>query len=459
MDLPLAITVTSFLAGVFVVLSIWQRSVARAQDRRAEQQFQGDHGRPAGRAVAQHPQINPYRCLGCSSCVRACPEHGALAVVHGRARLVHPSRCVGHGYCEQACPVGALTVGLGDVSDRSDLPILTPEMETSLPGVFMAGELGGIALIRNAIEQGRFVIEVITRRLRKAGVTPGGTDPTDVLIVGCGPAGISAALKATECGLSYVVIDQDSLGGTVRRYPRNKLTMTHPVDLPLFGRMKRTQYTKEELIELWGGIFEQTGITLQSGVKFTGLAHATDGTLLVETSGGTIHCRYLILALGRRGTPRRLRVPGEESEKVLYELIDAASHSNEDILIVGGGDSAVEAAVALAAQQGNRVTLSYRREAFFRIKEKNRQHITALEEKGRVQVVLNSQVTRIAEGQALLEVRTGDQAQEQVVAADYVYVLAGGEPPYPFLKQIGIRFGGEPETKSVPHTKSVETSV
>ncbi len=461
MDLSLAITVTSFLAGVFVVLGIWQRSVTRAQDRRADPQFQGEHGHPAGRAVAQHPQINPYRCLGCSCCVRACPEHGALAVVHGRARLVHPSRCVGHGYCEQACPVGALTVGLGDISDRSDLPILTSEMETSVPGVFMAGELGGIALIRNAIEQGRFVVEVIVRRLRKFDVTPGGADPTDVLIVGCGPAGISAALKATECGLSYAVIDQDDLGGTVRKYPRNKLTMTQPVDLPLFGRMKRTQYTKEELIELWGGIFEQTGITVRSGVKFTGLAHAADGTLLADTSEGTVHCRYLILALGRRGTPRRLGVPGEESERVLYELVDAASHSNEDILVVGGGDSAVEAAVVLAAQAGNRVTLSYRREAFFRIKEKNRQLITALEEEGRVRVVLNSQVTRIEERRAVLEVRAGNQAQEQTVAVDYVYVLAGGEPPYPFLKRIGIRFGGEGESEaaSVPHTKSLETSV
>lgn len=443
MDWPLAVTVTSFLSGVLVVLGLWQRSVTRAQDRHIAEQIQESGGTRANQPVAQHPQINPYLCLGCSSCVRACPEHGALAVVQGRARLVHPSRCVGHGYCEPACPVGALTVGLGDTSNRTDLPILTAELETSVPGVFMAGELGGIALIRHAIEQGSRVVEVILRRLQKDGIKPGGQEPVDILIVGCGPAGISAALKATQHRLSCIVVDQNDIGGTVRKYPRNKLTMTQPVDLPLFGRMKRSQYTKEELIALWENIFTETGIEVRSGVKFTGLDRASDDTLLADTSAGTLHCRYLILALGRRGTPRRLGVPGEESEKVLYELTDAASHRGEDILVVGGGDSAVEATVALAAQPNNRVTLSYRREGFFRLKEKNLGRITALQDDRRVQILLNSQVQRIDEGSAVICVREGDENREVTVAADYVFVLAGGEPPYPFLKSIGIRFGGE----------------
>ena len=456
MDWPLAITVTSFLTGTLVVLGFWQRCVVRAQECHLEQQAQEGRDHGEGHPVAQHPQINPYRCLGCGCCVRACPEHGALAVVQGRACLVHPSRCIGHGYCEQACPVGALTVGLGDTSQRSDLPILTPESETSVPGVFMAGELGGIALIRHAIKQGSRVVETISGRMQNEGVTPGGADPVDVLIVGCGPAGISAALKATECGLSCAVIEQNDVGGTVRKYPRNKLTMTQPVDLPLFGRMKRTQYTKEELIQLWETIFSETGIEVQAGIKFTGLARTSDGTFRVETSEGTLSCRYVILALGRRGTPRRLGIPGEESERVLYELIDAADHSDEDILVVGGGDSAIEAAVALAVQPGNRVTLSYRRDGFFRIKEQNRQRITALQEDRRINILLNSQVTRIEDGHAVVGVREGDEMRPVTLAADHVFILAGGEPPYPFLKGLGIRFGGEAETPPDQRVPSAE---
>jgi len=448
MDWPLAITVTSFLTGTLLVLGVWQRCVVRAQERHFEQQSQEGRGQGEGRPVAQHPQINPYRCLGCGCCVRACPEHGALAVIQGRACLVHPSRCIGHGYCEPACPVGALTVGLGDTSQRSDLPVLTPELETSVSGVFMAGELGGIALIRHAIEQGSRVVETILRRMQDEGVTPGGAGPVDVLIVGCGPAGISAALKATECGLSCAVIEQNDVGGTVRKYPRNKLTMTQPVDLPLFGRMKRTQYTKEELIQLWETVFSETGIEIQAGIKFTGLERTSDGTFRAETPEGTLPCRHVILALGRRGTPRRLGVPGEESETVLYELMDAADHHDEDILVVGGGDSAIEAAIVLAAQPGNRVTLSYRRDGFFRLKEPNRRRIMALQNEGRVDIVLNSQVTRIEEGRATVDVREGDETRAVTLAADYVFILAGGEPPYPFLKGLGICFGGDVETAS-----------
>ncbi|UCD52680.1 MAG: NAD(P)-binding domain-containing protein [Phycisphaerales bacterium] len=456
MDWPLAITVTSFLTGTLVVLGVWQRRVVRAQERHFEQHSQEGRGHGEGHPVAQHPQVNPYRCLGCGCCVRACPEHGALAVVRGRACLVHTSRCIGHGYCEQACPIGALTVGLGDTSHRSDLPILTPELETSVPGVFMAGELGGIALIRHAIEQGSRVVETILRRMQDEGVTPGGDDPADILIVGCGPAGISAALKATERGLSCAVIEQNDVGGTVRKYPRNKLTMTQPVDLPLFGRMRRTQYTKEELIRLWETIFSKTGIEVQAGITFTGLEQTSDGTFRAETSEGTLSCRYVILALGRRGTPRRLGVPGEESEKVLYELMDAADHHDEDILVVGGGDSAIEAVIALEAQTGNRVTLSYRRDGFFRLKEQNRRRIMTLQNEGRVDILLNSQVTRIEEGSATVDVREGDESRTVTVAADYVFILAGGAPPYPFLKGLGIRFGGEAEAASDRRAESTE---
>ena len=452
MNWPLTIGITTFLCAVFTVLGHWHRSIQTAHDRQLAKKINDAQKQGSNRALTQHPQIDRNRCLGCESCVRACPEKGVLALVEGRSCLVHASHCVGHGCCELVCPVGALTVGLGDTSSRSDIPILSDSRETSVPGVFIVGELGGMGLIRHAIAQGTQVIETIADLLRTQNINLGTADPLDVLIIGSGPSGIAAGLRAHELGLSYAIIDQDDIGGTVRKYPRNKLTLTQPVDLPMYGRMNRTQYTKEELIELWEGILHEARIEVQSGVKLTDLDQCHDGTLSATTSAGIIHCRNSVLALGRRGTPRRLGVPGEASERVLYQLADAADYSHQNLLVVGGGDSAIEAALALAAQPGNRITLSYRRPAFFRIKPRNRTRIESLQQDGKVTIILNSEAKRIEPSQVLLATKTedGKQIGEKVIPAKYVFVFAGGEPPYPLLKKIGVHFGGpsDPEKQA-----------
>lgn len=448
MSLPLAAGIVLFLGAVLLVVGIWQRHIARAQDRRLLEQLMDAAAQGSNQAIAQHPQINPYLCLGCFSCVRACPEGNVLAVVDGRAALVRASRCVGYGYCQDACPVGALTVGLGDIQSRPDIPVLSDEMETSVPGVFIAGELGGIALIRHAMQQGTQVVRTIGRRLGKQSRCHGGRGPVDVLIVGCGPAGIAASLQAKDLGISYAVIDQGDLGGTVRKYPRNKLTMTQPVELPFVGRLKRTQYSKEELLELWEQIIRKAGIEVRTNVKLLGLQRQPDQTLTAETSEGPIHCRYVVLSLGRRGTPRRLGVPGEELDHVLYQLADAATYTGQNILVVGGGDSAIEAATALAVQPGNRVTISYRRHAFFRIKQRNEERIARFTADGRVRVLFSSQVKKIEVGSATIEIGEGENVQQTTLPADYVFILAGGEPPYPLLKKMGIRFHGEEKTEA-----------
>ena len=443
MNWTLIIIIGLFFALLFVVLGVWHRVLQTAHNRMLSRKRDIANQQGTNQALTQHPQIDPYRCLGCGCCVRACPEKGVLAVVNGVSCLIHASHCVGHGCCEQACPVGALTVGLGDTSQRSDIPILSSDMETSVPGVFIAGELGGIGLIRHAVEQGTHVIETITKRLGPAQRNANDKTVLDVLIMGCGPAGIAATLKAHELGLSYTIMDQNDIGGTVRQYPRNKLTLTQPVDLPVYGRMDRTEYTKEELIDLWEGVFQTAGIHIQTQAHWLDLQQGDDGTLQVKTSVGTVSCRAMVLALGRRGCPRRLGVPGEEASHVRYQLTDAGDYVNKDLLVVGGGDSAVEAALALA-EQGNQVAMSYRRQAFFRIKPKNRQRIDALQQTGGISVFFDSVVKRIEVGQALLSISGVEKdgpATEKNLAADYVFVLAGGEPPYPLLKKIGVTFG------------------
>ena len=461
MDLSLAIGSVTFLTAGLTALGYWHRAVQRTQDQRLAAMIRDAKQQGLNQALTQYPHIDRYRCLGCGSCVRACPEKSVLALVEGKSCLVYASHCAGHGLCEQACPVGALTVGLGDTSSRPDIPILSNDLETSVPGVFVAGELGGIGLIRHAISQGTRVIETIAARVRQNKAAARGNDILDVLIIGCGPAGVSAALKAEELELNYSLIAQDDLGGTVRKYPRRKLVLTQPVQLPMYGRMKRTQYMKEELIELWEGLFHVAGIQFQPYVKFSDLEVRGDGSLAATTSAGALYCRNLVLALGRRGTPRRLGVPGEDSERVLYELADAADYTNKNLLVVGGGDSAIEAALALAAQPGNRVALSYRRNAFFRIKERNRERIESSRQDGAVEVLFNSQVKKIESNQALLEIETegGGAVSERIIPADHLFVFAGGEPPYPLLKKIGVRFGGESDSQVQAATEPGRTSL
>ena len=240
----------------------------------------------------------------------------------------------------------------------ADNPYLSLDYETTIPNMFIVGELGGLALIKNAVNQGRDCVDTIAARFNGNGAISG---VFDVLIIGAGPAGISASLRAIENKLSYLTVERDEVGGTVAKYPRQKLVMTSPVEFPM---------------------------------------------------------------LGKAGEPRKLGVKGEELPKVMYRLIEADHYINKKILVVGGGDSAVEAAMGLASQAGNQVTLSYRSERFSRIKERNEKRMQDFMRTGKVKVLFNSNPVEFKPESVIIEVKGG---ATQEIPNDFVWIFAGGQ--------------------------------
>lgn len=386
-----------------------------------------------------HPRIDPAICVGSGGCVRACPEH-TLGIINGKAYLVNPTVCIGHGACAASCPLGAITLVFGTAQRGLDIPYVKPNFETNVPGLYIAGELGGMGLIRKAAEQGRQAMESIARACTENRAQDG---QFDVVIVGAGPAGLSATLGAMEKKLRFVTLEQeDSLGGTVYHYPRNKIVMTQPVTLPLVGQVKLGEISKESLLELWQGIVDRFNIPIRFGERMEKI-EPTEGGFIVRTQRSEFRTRALLLSIGRRGTPRKLGVPGEEHAKVVYRLIDPEQYRGRKVLVVGGGDSAIEAAVSIADQPDTQVALSYRGEAFGRVKPKNRERLAEAEQSGKLSVWLGSQVLRIEERLAAIT----KAGEEIMLENDFVIVCAGGVLPTPMLKEIGIRvetkFGSE----------------
>jgi putative YpdA family bacillithiol system oxidoreductase len=408
----------------------------RRQQRKGTKQKEEALRLGSDRPVAQYPQIDSLRCIGCGSCVAACPEGGVLGVVNGKATILNGLKCVGHGLCAEACPVEAIRIGLGDIKQRDDIPAMNEYNETNIPGIYIAGELSGLALIRNAITQGRQVVETIQARRALEKINTGNKSVTDVIIIGAGPAGLSATLTAIKYNLSYMLIDQQEIGGTILQYPRKKLVMTRPVELPLYGWLNRPEYSKEELLQIWQEVRDKFQIQVRTGEKLEQV-RKENGHFQIQTSKGIFLGRQVVLALGRRGTPRKLNVTGEDQSKVMYKLMDAGAYQNEHLLVVGGGDSAVEAAIGLARQKGNTVTISYRKDKFFRIKRRNEEHLDEMLLRGNINVLLNSHVLAFNPKSVSMEV----QGVKQEIPNDYVFIFAGGEPPFELLKKIGIRFG------------------
>ena len=380
------------------------------------------------------PVINASLCIGCGSCVDACPETGTLELAKGKAILAHPDRCVGHAKCVEVCPTQAILLSFGGVLQTMSVPFIKDNFETNVPGVFIVGELGGVGLIKTGINEGKLVVEHLKSRFcETAPAANGGTEVYDVIIVGTGPAGLSASLTAHQYGLRYLTLEQGEVAATIRHYPRQKLVFAEPVEMPLYGSLYMGDGNKESLLTIWETIIANTGVAIQTNTRVDGVRRS--GQLLrVETTRGEYLGRTVVLATGKRGTPRQLGVPGEELAKVAYRLIEAETYSNQDILVVGGGDSAIENALALAKGGRNRVTLSYRGDDFRRLKERNRALLAAAEKDGRVRVLRKSNVAEISQQTVVLD-QDGSRVE---LPNSFVFVQIGGESPDTFLRKIGI---------------------
>ena len=380
--------------------------------------------------VSLHPVVDPNNCIMTGACIIACPEKDILGILNGKATTINTSQCIGHGACFHACPTQAISLNIGTEKRGVDLPHVNQNFETNVPGISIAGELGGMGLIKNAVEQGKQAVDHIAKSIDKTH-----NAPYDLIVVGAGPAGISASLTAKKYGLKSLTLEQDTLGGTVFTFPRKKVVMTSPMGLPLHGKVKLFETNKTELLNLWNSVLHKHKIVIKENSKVESISLVNNAYKVVTLSGEEYITKHVLLAIGRRGTPRKLNIPGEGMEKVAYRLLEPENIANENIVVVGGGDSAVEAAMLLA--DTNKVTLSYRKEGFQRIKPKNGERIKQAMSLGKLDVRFNTNVEMINWDEVVIS--NGSDKDKINLKNDRIYIFAGGELPTQFLDKIGIQ--------------------
>ncbi len=436
MEVLLEKTIIYLIVASLIMLTIYiyvrqlKRNSKKVEEKILKAKEDGLH-----EPVSLHPHIDVDTCIQSGACIEACPEKEIIGIRNGKATLINASRCVGHGACFHACPVEAISLVIGTEKRGVDLPHIKQDFETNVQGIYIAGELGGMGLIKNSVEQGRQAVNNIVKAVSQAKESE-----YDLIIIGAGPAGISATLEAKRQGLKSITLEQDTLGGTVFSFPRAKIVMTSPMDLPLFGKVKLTETKKSELLGLWVRVLAANNLVIKENTKVEAITKSGEYFKVLVQNGEEYIAKSVLLAIGRRGSPRKLNVPGEQLEKVAYRLLEPENIEGKNILIVGGGDSAIESALALADH--NKVLLSYRGEAFQRIKPKNNEKINKAIADGLIDVRFNTNVVKIDEENIILASPDNEEAK---IKNDLVYIFAGGELPTQFLQKAGIgittRFG------------------
>ncbi len=412
----------------FLLVVIYIRKQTR-ESRIVEQKITQAKADGLHEPVSLHPVVDKHSCIKSGACITVCPEKDILGIRNGKATVINASQCIGHGACFHACPTQAISLCIGTEKRGFELPHVDQNFETNVPGIFIAGELGGMGLIRNAVEQGKQAVENLSKHIKKNSKAE-----YDVLIIGAGPAGIAASLMAKKNNLKFITLEQDSLGGTVFSFPRSKIVMTSPMDLPLYGKVKLYETSKSELLDLWQDVLQKNDITVSENTKVEVIEKTHERFKIKTKTGEAYTAQTVLISIGRRGSPRKLNVNGEALEKVAYRLLEPEDISGKNITVVGGGDSAIESALLLADQ--NKVSLSYRKDSFNRLKPKNSEQIQAAISQGKLDVIYNSNIVQIEEKSLTLS--RSNSEDEITLANDLVYIFAGGELPTQFLKNSGI---------------------
>ena len=399
---------------------------------------------PISQAKILIHSINDDRCTGCDACVAVCPTN-VLDLVNNKSRVLRFEDCIQCEACEWACPTEALVMHLeGTEPPPVKVPDIDNTFQTRVSGQYLIGEVAGKPLVKNAANLGRGVVEHIVKKGLKASKK---ADLLDVIIVGSGPGGMSAALSCIQKGLSYLVIEKEGIiSSTVSRYPKGKLVMAEPYDVPNLSLLPVFDSSKEEIVPLWKDIADKLEMKIAMHETVDSITKSSKGVFKVTTSKKSYHSQRVIISTGTRGKPRTLGTPGEELPKVASLLDDPDVFKGKHTIVVGGGDSALEAAIALA-DAGSMVTLSYRGKSFHRAAAKNKQNIDSYAKRRRLKIKFQTEVASFKNDSVTLRYSDGTKKRYPNHAA---FVLIGSDPPVKWLGTLGIHYVEKPHMASTP---------